>query len=864
MSQLPKNYDHVSRENYWRDQWVEKKVFAYQSDSKQERYVIDTPPPTVSGSLHVGHVFSYTQTDIIARYQRMLGKNVFYPIGWDDNGLPTERRVQNIFGIKCSSTLPYDASWKAAPVAEKNKEIKEVSRQNFLEACHQQTLEDEKKYQALWQKLGLSIDWDQQYETINEHCRKVSQYSFLDLVKKGYCYTKEAPTMWDTEFQTAIAQAEVEDREVQGLFHDIRFQVEGGGDFVISTTRPELLPACIAVVAHPDDERFKPLFGKKAISPLFHADVPILPAEHADPEKGTGILMVCTFGDVHDVDYWKKSGLPLKQVITRNGKMASVEFGKGVFNSTNPSAANAVMVQLAGLYIKQARKKFVDLLKECGALVGDPKPTLQAVRHYEKGEHPLQYISTRQWFVKVVDYKKELLEMGRQVCWHPEHMVKKYENWVEGLQVDWCISRQRFFGVPFPVWYPLSAQAEPDYDKAIYADEKLLPLDPQMSCPPGFTEDQRGKANGFIGDPDVMDTWATSSVTPQISSHWTLDDKRHQELFPASLRPQAHEIIRTWAFYTIAKSWMHFKKIPWKDIAISGWVVNPNREKMSKSKGNTVTPEQVIEQYSADAVRYWAAKARLGSDTIYSEEMFKIGKRLSTKLFNVAKFVHLQLTNQETGVVHAPKLENVTVAIDRVWLAKVNELINYSTRHFDSYDYAGALSETESLFWEFCDFYIELVKGRAYQERDQAAGLSALSTLGITLDVFLKLLAPITPYICDEIWNWWPRENSLHHNSWPTPFYKDQESDEQRQFYQATSEIVSQVRATKTSAQKNLKWPVAEIMVMTSEALVKSLESVEQDIAKVSNLKGKIAYTTGATPEGLQTAVTIVLAESAE
>ncbi|MEE2743678.1 MAG: valine--tRNA ligase [Bdellovibrionota bacterium] len=864
--ELPKKYKANEAEIKWGEFWESQGVYKYNPGiSREETFVIDTPPPTVSGSLHVGHVFSYTQTDVIARYQRMKGKNIFYPMGWDDNGLPTERRVQGLYGVRCNPLLPYKEDWQGKASDKKKKVEEEISRKNFLEVCQKQTAEDEIKYEKLWRHLGLSLDWGQQYETINDHCRKVSQISFLDLQKKNLVDYKESPTLWDTTFQTAVAQAEVEEREKGGHFHDIRFTVEGGGDFVISTTRPELLGACVAVVAHPEDERYQGLFGKHAITPLFNAKVPIMPAEHADKEKGSGILMVCTFGDIHDVEFWKQEGLPLRQIIEKEGTIGAIKYGTAKFPSENPEKANEVSSQLKGLYVKQARKKVVDLLREEAFLVGEPKPTQQFTKHYEKGDHPLEYISTRQWFVKVLDYKKELIEQGRKVKWHPETMFKRYEQWVEGLNQDWCISRQRFFGVAFPVWYPLDENSRPDYENPIYASQDQLPVDPLSETPKGYTEDQRGKPNGFMGDPDVMDTWATSSLTPQISSHWGTDDERHKSLFPADLRPQAHEIIRTWAFYTITKAWMHDNEIPWKNIAISGWVVDPHKKKMSKSKGNVVTPESLIDQYSSDALRYWATKAKLGSDTIYDESVFKIGQRLATKMFNASKFVFLQIEDVEDKWLGP---ENITEAVDRVWIEKLNKVIEDSTKFFEDYNYSSVLSQVESAFWEFCDIYLELVKTRAYKLKDSSEGRSALASLSYTWKSFIKLFAPFLPYICEEVWSWSFAEKekapSVHKSAWPKPVELT-DKKEAGPLIDMAKEALTALRGEKTTAQKSLRWPIEALVLKGQGNDLERFREIEKDIAFSSNLKGNIQYVPmESVPEGKFFEFSVTLSENAD
>ena len=834
--QFPKKYQAQALEQQWRAQWQEQATYHYDDHiAREQTFVIDTPPPTVSGALHMGHVFSYTQTDLIARFKRMNGLNVFYPIGWDNNGLPTERRVQNLYGITCDPSIAYDAHYQAQVVKKTPKQLQPISRHNFVETCRQQTAIDQAKYRDLWQSMGLSFDWQHEYNTISPQCIQTAQSGFLKLVAQGDAYTKEAPTMWDVGFQTAVALAEVEEREAQGHYHDIQFQTESGEPFTISTTRPELLPACIAVVAHPDDARFQHLFGQHAITPLFHARVPILPADHADPEKGTGILMVCTFGDANDVAFWQQSGLPLKQLIDRRGHLLPIEFGKAPFVSEQPEQANTAYAAISGKYAKAARKRMAELLQEAGVLVNQPKVTEQAVKYYEKGDLPLEYVTTRQWFIRLLDHQSALLQQGEKVTWHPQHMHKRYEQWVQGLNQDWCISRQRYFGVPFPVWYPLDAHGEPQYDQPIFADASQLPIDPQSATPVGFEASQRGQPNGFIGDPDVMDTWATSSLSPQINSHWATDSTRHHNLYPADLRPQAHEIIRTWAFYTITQSYLHEKQIPWNNIAISGWVVNPDRSKMSKSKGNVVTPESLLEQYSADALRYWAARAKLGADTVFDETVFKIGQKLVTKVFNASKFVLMQLNPPEDQPnLPLGEVTQITDAFDRAWVVNLIALIEQVTDAYSDFDYATALQLTERFFWQFCDDYIELVKVRAYQQKTTPAGQSAVATLVWTLHVLLRLLAPVLPFITEEVWSWHfaklTGQDSIHRAPWPKVDELEAQAGTHPQAIALACQVMEQVRTAKSQAQKSMKWPVEQLTITLPEAQQALLRTALPDI----------------------------------
>jgi valyl-tRNA synthetase len=780
LNRIAKHFDSAEAESRWDAEWQRDGIYCWDpTRDREETYVVDTPPPTASGSLHVGHVFSYTQADVMVRFKRMCGMNIFYPMGWDDNGLPTERRVQNYYHVRCDPNTPYEEGLELSEASAKDrkKPARLVSRPNFIEICYGLIDEDEEYFRTLWRRLGLSVDWSLEYQTINNHCRQLAQRSFRDLWEKNLVYSNEAPTMWDVDFQTAVAQAEAEDRVLPGAYHHIEFGVEGSdATFEIATTRPELLPACVGVTAHPEDERYRDLFGSKAVTPLFRVPVPIFPSELADPEKGTGVLMVCTFGDATDVIWWRDQGLELRQLVGRNGRLAEVEFGSPAFPSLKPEAAAAYYGELAGKTVKQAQKRIVELLREdegsatgnSAPLRGEPEVIEHPVKFYERGDRPLEYLPTRQWFARLLEHKEALLSKGAEVQWHPPFMEARYRDWTENLNLDWCLSRQRYFGVPIPVWYPLDDAGEPDYAAPIVAGYESLPVDPTVDVPEGYEASQRGQKGGFVGDPDIFDTWFTSSLSPQISSHWGSDPERHARLFPADVRPQGHDIIRTWAFYTIAKAFLHEDKIPWKNAMISGWILDPDRKKMSKSKGNVMTPLPLLEQYSADAGRYWAASARLGSDTAFDEKIWKIGKRLTTKIFNAGKFVLSQ-----SGEVHPIDCE-----LDRAFVARLRMLTESSAKNFEAYQYAHSLQETESFFWtHFTDTYLELVKGRARLHADGASGReaaesgSAVASLRLGLSVLLRLFAPVLPYITEEVWSWCfaseSGHGSIHTAPWP-------------------------------------------------------------------------------------------------
>lgn len=819
--------------------WAEKNIYRYDNTrSREETFVVDTPPPTVSGSLHIGHIFSYTQTDVLARFQRMSGKTVFYPIGWDDNGLPTERRVQNYYNIACNPELPYDPTFEPQHIEDDKASRKEVSRKNFIEACEKLTTADEAVFENVFKNIGHSYDWNIKYTTISSESIRKSQESFLDLYQKGFVLSVESPTMWDVTFQSAVAQAEVEDREINGFFHDIRFPIEGADEYVtIATTRPEFLPACIAIVAHPDDERYQKYFGKKVLVPLFDIPVEIMPSEHAEKDKGTGIMMVCTFGDAADVAWWKQSGLPLKQIVGRDGRLLSVKFGEGAFVSQNPEKANEFYEQIEGLTTKQARAKLVELLRENGYLAQEPRPLVHAVKFYEKGNLPLEFVTSRQWFVKLQDKKDKLIEMGRQIKWKPQHMQNRYEEWVKGLNQDWCISRQRFFGVPFPVWYAVDAQGEPDYSKPLLASVSQLPVDPMIDAPMGYDESMRGKPKGFVGDVNVMDTWATSALTPQIA----IDAGKNGKInLPFDIRPQAHDIIRTWAFYTIAKALMHSNTIPWKEVLVSGFILDPDRKKMSKSKGNVVTPQHLLDTYGADSVRYWAASARLGVDTAFEEQIMAQGKKLMNKLFNASRFV-FNILEGSTLKTEQNYQKYISKPLDLAWLGKMNAMIKQANDSFMAYDYAAALEVIEKRFWDFCDNDLEIVKKRAYNPADR----SAVATLMFSIDAFLKLFAPFCPFITEEIYQCRPWagdvDESLHQQAFPKP----QEINVQTSVYNDVCVIASEIRKAKTAANVSQRTPVKNIVVVAPQKTIIALKTVADDIENVGGiLSGMLLFET--------------------
>jgi valyl-tRNA synthetase len=829
----------------WGARWESDGVYRFDRSAPRERvYAIDTPPPTVSGSLHIGHAFSYTETDVMARYKRMRGFAVWYPMGWDDNGLPTERRVQNYFGVRCDPSLPYQADFQPPVVGGLGKDDRPVpvSRPNFVELCQRLTAEDEQTFEELFRFLGLSVDWANTYTTIDPFARATSQRAWLRLLARGQAYQAEAPTLWDVDFRTAVAQAELEDRERPGAYHKLAFHrvVDDGAepaDIVIDTTRPELLPACVALVAHPDDERYQALFDTTVTTPLFGVEVPVLAHPLAQPDKGTGIAMICTFGDVTDVIWWRELKLPVRAVVGRDGRlMAGAPAGM-------PDAGAALYTtELAGKAAAgAARTRIVELLADSGELVGEPRKITHAVKFFEKGDRPLEIVTSRQWFIRTLEHREALLERGHELAWHPGFMRARYENWVEGLNTDWLVSRQRFFGVPFPLWYRLDAAGEPVWDTPLVPDESSLPVDPTTDVPPGYTKEQRDRPGGFTADPDVMDTWATSSLTPQIAGRWEDDDDLWSRLWPMDMRPQAHDIIRTWLFTTVVRAHLEFDSAPWRDVALSGWILDPDRKKMSKSKGNVVTPMPLLEKYSSDAVRYWAASARLGTDTALDEGQMKIGRKLAIKLLNVSNFV---LGPRGLGLADAPEpLSAVTEAVDRSLLASLAQLVTEATTAFEAYDYARALERTEAWFWTFCDDYVELVKARAYGERSPEVASSARATLLASLSVLIRLFAPVLPYTAEEVWSWW-QQGSVHLAAWPVAGDVSERAAGDPAVLAAAAALLGEIRRRKTEAGVSLRAAVASVTVTEAPDRLGLFRQAEVDLGLAGTVTA-FAWETG-------------------
>ena len=850
-TRIPERPSVDGLEEKWARVWREQGTYAFDREAALARgregiWAIDTPPPTASGSLHIGHVFGYAQADCIARYKRMAGLEVFYPIGWDDNGLPTEKRVQNYYGVRGDATLPYVEGFTPSQEGGEGRSTKAgdqqpISRRNFIELCDVLTVKDEVTFEETFRHLGLSVDWDITYRTIDDRSRAVSQAFFLRNLARGEAYQAEAPGLWDVTFQTAVAQAELEARDYPGAYHRVRFHLPShnaeGSDaagVVIETTRPELLPACVALIAHPDDERYAGLFGTTVTSPLFGVEVPVVAHPLAEMDKGAGIAMCCTFGDLTDVQWWRELQLPTRSVITRDGRIQA-ETPQWVTSDTG----RGLFAEMAGKTTFTARTAVVGALRESGDLDGEPTPTQRKANFYERGEKPLEIVTSRQWYIRNggrdETIRAELIERGRELAFYPAFMRSRYENWVGGLNGDWLISRQRFFGVPVPVWYPVTEGGEVDHDHPIVPEESALPVDPVAEAPEGFDASQRDQPGGFTGDPDVMDTWATSSVSPQIAAGWLDDPELFDAVFPMDQRPQGHDIIRTWLFATVVRAHYEHGSLPWRNATLNGWILDPDRKKMSKSKGNATTPMGMLVEHGTDAVRYWAASARLGLDAALDTAQMKVGRRLAIKVLNASKFA------LSFGEVEASRdlTSLVTQPLDRAMLAALGDVVDQASRAYESMDYAKALEVTEAFFWTFCDDYLELVKDRAYGGRDVAvseeSAASARAALRLALSILLRLLAPVVVFATEEVWSWF-NDGSIHRATWPDRSELTGAGEADPALLAAVGEVLARVRKAKSEAKVGMRAEITSMTLVGPAAGLEHVRAAESDLTAAGHI----------------------------
>jgi valyl-tRNA synthetase len=758
----------------WQKFWLDNKIFKFDKNSKKKVYAIDVPPPTVSGEMHIGHALSYTHFDVMGHYMRQCGFNVLQPIGFDDNGHPTERFVEKLYNV----------------------ESKAMDKAEFNELVRKEIPKWEETYKRDLIKLGHGYDWDITYSTISPESTKLAQLSFLDLHKKGLAYRKEEPTIWCVRCQTALSQADLEEKERETKLNYIDFTINKE-KITVATTRPEFLPACVGIFVHPDDKRYKKLVGKEATVPIFGQKVPIMTDEKVDPNFGTGIVMICTFGDKTDIEWWRKYNLPLKIIITKDGKL------------------NKLAGKYAGLLLEEARKKILEELLEKG-LLKKQEPIKQTVSVCWRCPTAAEFIVTKQWFIKLLENKKKFIELGKKIKWHPDHFAKLYENWVENLSWDWLISRQRHFGLQIPVWYCKKCGQE------ILPEETDLPINPEKEKP---KKKCSCGSNEFEPEHDVFDTWMTSSMTPQLVLGW--DNKRFKA-FPMTLRPSARDIIRTWEFYTIVKSWYHYKSLPWTNTLISGMVFDPHGHEMHKSKGNAVAPQDAVGKYGADSFRYWAVSSTIGSDLWYQEKELEHAQKLLIKLWNVARFVELWKIS--------PNKKSSKNIIDSWIISRFSQVIKKYIESFDNYDPVTAKRELEQFFWqEFCDFYMEMIKYRLYG-KDKAAKEQAEQTLYQIFYGVLRMFAPILTHLTEELYQELFKKHekaeSIHLSGMPEAGKEDKDA---LKLGELAVEAIAAIRKWKVERKLSLGAEVDKLTLQHPKAT--DLEKVKSEIAATMRIK---------------------------
>ena len=772
---LDKKYN-IENEILIQNMWDDKKAFEFKGIDDRKIYSVDTPPPTVSGNLHVGHVFSFTQAEMAVRYHRLMGENIYYPLGFDDNGLPTERLVEKELGIIA----------------------KDMPRDEFIQKCNEVKEKYINEFREMFKRLGLSTDWNLSYDTINELSRRVSQRSFIDLVNKGRAYRKEMPVLWCPCCQTSIAQAEIENKETKSYFNYINFSYDGK-NLPIATTRPEFLGGCVAIFVNPDDERYKDLVGKMIKVPLYNNEVPVIADKNVSITKGTGVVMCSTFGDQVDLEWQKEYDLPIKSVIDKDGTInKNIEF-------------------IGGMKVLDARMKIVKELEKTGYLIKSEKIE-HSVSTHERCGTEIEIINSPQWYIDILSIKDELIKAADDINWYPSTMKSRYLDWVNNLKWDWCISRKRYFGVPFPVWYCK------DCGKIMLANENELPINPPETtlkavCKCGCKE--------FIPENAVMDTWATSSVSPFINMKYG-EENEEKFLFPMSMRSHAHEIIRTWTFYSVVKSLYHMDMVPWKDLMISGFVLAKRGEKISKSKGNAkMSPNQLLDTYGADLIRYWTASNKLGTDTWFDEDAINNSKRFFNKLWNCARFVdmHINDINIELDTKFNP--------IDKWIISKCRSVFDKYQNQMDNYEIGLARMEIDNFFWkDFCDNYLEIVKDRLYNEGNKygESQFAAQKTLAIVFLEILKMYSPFVPHITECIYQNMYKNIEKDDILSCSVFKKLPFDEKYMDFGEMVKKIIFEVRKFKSDRNLSMKEPIDSIKIYTSLENIKLLKFALSDI----------------------------------
>lgn len=791
------SYKPIEIEQKWQKKWQKMKIYRFDRDSDKKVYSIDNPPRYASGALHIGHAVHYTHIDFVARYKRMRGYNVFFPLCFDVNGIPIEERVERKYGIT----------------------RKDIERHEFIKLCEKFAEENIDEMIHQFMVLGESMDDSIFYRTDAKYYRRITQISFIKLYKKGCVYQGEFPVNWCPRCMTAMADAEIEHVERNTILNTIKFYFsseekgngikndEKGSYIEIATTRPEMLSTCQIVAIHPDDERALTLVGKEVVVPIYGKRVKIVKDERVDPEFGTGIVMVCTIGDKEDLEWAMKYDLPIEICINEDGTM------------------NEIAGKYAGMKVEKAREKIIEDLEKENYIVKQEKIE-QSVGVCWRCKTPIEFIQTKQWFLKILPFKEEILKVAKRMKWHPEYMFKRLEEWVNSLKWDWVISRQRYFATPIPVW-----ECE-KCNEVVLAKEEQCYVDPTIDEPPVPSCPKCG--GKLVGSENVFDTWMDSSITPLFNTFWNRDKEMFKKLYPMSLRPQAHDIIRTWAFYTILRCFLLTDKEPFEELMIDGFILAPDGKPMHTSLGNVIDPLKIIEEYGSDALRYYAGTCKLGEDNPFRYKDLVRGIRLMNKIWNVEKFIGNSIKKKY-------KKEDLNL-IDRWILSLYSRVVKKSTEYMDKFEFSNAMKEIEYFLWhEFADHYIEMVKHRVYEKEDESA-LYTLYTIGLGI---IKLFSPFLPFLTEEIYDLvykkFERKESIHLSEWPQPVLIDEEAEEKGEIIK---EAISKIREWKSRNGIALNAPIKKVKfygeiegkdIISSTLRIENI-SVEKEKLKVKKI----------------------------